>query len=84
LKIRYRIKSIRILLLVGGFMSKRSQRMHNHKWILDKNNFGKCQCGATKQFPVEEIENGCKLATPPKYDPDSWLNASCDLKFNGM
>ena len=29
---------------------------HKHKYILDKNNFGMCKCGATKQFPNEKIQ----------------------------
>ena len=58
---------------------------HKHFWILDKNSFGKCKCGATKQFPVERrltlrpseiaaLEGKCSEVA---YDPDaSWLNAS--------
>ena len=26
---------------------------HKHKFILDKNSFGICECGATKQYPIE-------------------------------
>jgi hypothetical protein len=59
--------------LAGGSMRKK--KMHIHKWILDKNNFGKCKCGASKQFPVEEPKGRTKLAMPPKYDPSAWLSA---------
>ena len=36
---------------------------HNHKYILDKNNFGICKCGATKQFPKAK----------PKTDMPPWI-----------
>lgn len=49
--------------------------MHKHFWILDKHSFGRCKCGATQQFPVEEIIK-LNMHRPPRYDPDSWLSAS--------
>jgi hypothetical protein len=65
-------------------MKKRSQKMCNHKWILDKQNLGICsKCGVRKQFPVEPLRSDFELANPPKYDPDSWMSASVlgiDLK----
>ena len=53
---------------------------HKHFWVLDKNNFGRCKCGATKQFPA-----GPKLKLRPSeisaiegldsiYSPDDWLH----------
>jgi hypothetical protein len=62
---------------------------HNHFWILDRNSFGVCKCGATKQFPKEEIpklepheittmNNIAKLAL---HYPGSWCSGSCEIRF---
>lgn len=59
--------------------------MHTHKWILDRNSFGKCRCGASQQFPVEVIEKmkpgeGRRLFIN---DPDSPFHATVyGIKFN--
>jgi hypothetical protein len=53
---------------------RNSRQLHNHFWILDRNNFGRCKCGATKQFSIEQ-EGNIKLKSLPKYDPSSWLRA---------
>jgi hypothetical protein len=63
--------------------SKRKLRKHKHFYILNKNNFGKCKCGATKQFPVEkklalrpsEVLTFENLSRDSRVDPSSWLNA---------
>ena len=57
---------------------------HKHHYILDNNSFGKCECGATKQFPVEkklelrpsEIIAMENLGSIVNCDPGSPLNAS--------
>jgi len=57
---------------------------HKHKYILDKNNFGRCKCGATKQFPVEtiyklrpsEVITMKNLSSDSIPDPDVWCYAS--------
>ena len=35
-------------------MKRKTRFIHKHHYILDKNSFGRCKCGATKQFPVEK------------------------------
>jgi hypothetical protein len=68
------MKPAKISKQVGGSMRKK--KMHKHKYILDKNNFGVCKCGASKQFPLEQIGRiKLDVATLPKYDPNSWLHA---------
>jgi len=57
---------------------------HKHKYILDENNFGRCKCGETKQFPIEkklelrpsEIIAMENLGSIVNCDPGSPLNAS--------
>jgi len=57
---------------------------HKHRYILDKNSFGICKCGATRQFPVEkklelrpsEIIAMENLGSIVNCDPGSPLNAS--------
>jgi len=59
-------------------------KTHKHKYILDENNFGICECGATKQFPVEkklelrpsEIIAMENLGSIVNCDPGSPFNAS--------
>jgi len=59
-------------------------KTHNHKYILDKNNFGRYKCKATKQFPVEkklelrpsEIIAMENLGSIVNCDPGSPFNAS--------
>ena len=57
---------------------------HKHKYILDKNSFGVCECGASKQFPREcrmelrasEVSAIEGVGSEAGYDPDSWLNTT--------
>ena len=57
---------------------------HKHKYILDKNNFGRCECGDTKQFPVEKIQKLRpsevitieNLSSDSISEPDAWCYAS--------
>jgi len=59
-------------------------KTHKHKYILDKNSFGICKCGTTKQFPVEKIQKLRpsevvtieNLSSIVNRDPDLWCNAS--------
>ena len=53
----YACKGVKMYL---GRRKTRTVANHKHYWILDKNNFGRCRCGATKQFP---IESKLKLST---------------------
>jgi len=63
-------------------MGKRSRKMnHKHFYIVDTHNFGRCKCGETKQFPVEQkLKVNTNMITPPKYDPDSWLHAEVHIE----
>ena len=59
-------------------------KKHKHFYILDENNFGRCKCGASKQFPVEkrqklrasEVSAIEGIGGEAVYNPDSWLNAT--------
>ena len=59
-------------------------KRHKHLYILDKNSFGRCKCGASKQFASEKAQKlrpsevvTCEnLGSEAGYDPDSWLNAT--------
>ena len=61
---------------------------HKHHYILDENSFGRCKCGATKQFPVEkkmklrasEILTFQNLAADSRVNPDAWLHAEVHLE----
>jgi len=56
------------------------KRNHKHFYIVDTHNFGRCKCGATKQFPGDWPEGKIKIAELPKYDPDSWLRAVAHIE----
>ena len=66
------------------------KQLHKHFWILDKNSFGRCRCGATRQFFVEEkaelrrseIATLNRLARLALHHPDSWITGTCEMKFD--